>query len=61
MKVWVVEKGYDYEGFDIDSIWLTYEEANNRRMEIEKNKKGNIFSCDYVDIEEIEVGKYENL
>lgn len=39
MQVYIVKKHYDWEGFEIDSIYASEEEADARAANLEANSK----------------------
>ena len=50
MKVYAVMQGWDYEGYDLDSVWASMESAEKRKQEIIAED-----ACDCAHIREVEV------
>ena len=59
MKLYVVECGWEYEGFYIDSIWDTREKAKKREKELWILKEKDKEFFDFTSIEFKKLNKIE--
>ena len=52
MKIFIVEYGWDYEGYNVDSVYATRDAAERKRLELERLGQGDTITVTEYEVQQ---------